>query len=1027
MSHGSLSQALPKLALNRPVTVTMVLLAILVLGAIAWLKIPVQLMPSGYDFPYIWVWAPYPDSTPRETERQIVQPVEDALETLPGIRSLDSRAGRDYARFSLEFDQDTDMDEAWAGLIDRVERARPDLPDDFDQYFVYKYNPEDDPILWAAIGIPDDAEDPAYTIETRVQKVLERVPGVARVEFHGAHRARVYVDFRREDIERHNVSLYRVMNTLRSDNFTMPSGEVDDRGDLALVRSLATYEKKEDIERLPIGNGLVLEDIADVIIGRPASTSIHRVNGETAASIDVFKESGANTIEVCSRVQAAIDGLSADPKLAGFNVHRFFDQGDLIQESIDNLRNTALQGGLLAVLVLFFFLRRVRITVLIAASIPLSLLMTIVVQYFLGDSINILAMMGLMLSVGMTVDNSIVVVESIYRRRELGDDPRTAALRGTSEVALAIVAATMTTVVVFLPLILMSDDARFSFMMGRLGLPVCWALMCSLLVALVFVPLGTLNSAGKPPAEGSRLIRWVTERYVRTLRWSLQNRWKAFLALTAALLSMGYPMNNLKRSDSVEGGIIDFVIGMEFPNDFTFAEVDAALGEYENLVMGKQEEWRIRAVRARRWGGGNRGFVMAFMEKRQRGDVTKEEITELLPDLLPEVPGVEAWVGWRRNMDSGTNMTLTITGDDSDTLTELGEEVVRRLKDRPEILGVELDLAERGADELQVLVDRERAARYGVSPDVLARTVAFGFRGAPLRPVIFEGREMPMQAGYRLSDRRSVDKLEDFGIWSPIMGEVALGTVAEFKFTKGFGTIRRENRKTTLGVRVTMEGEDLMAGSQAIGAALGDLKLPRGYTWNQGRRMDDLEEQDRARQFALLMSICFVFLLMGMLFESFWTPLAVLASIPFAFVGVYWALWITGTTFEMMAGIGLVILVGIVVNNAIVLVDRVQQHRADGVPRDEALLLAGRERFRPIVMTAATTIVGLLPMALGDSGIVGIPYYPLGRSVTGGLIASTVLSLVLVPLFYSYLDDLKALLTGLLRRGRVLSVVEEGS
>ena len=1007
---------LPRFAINRPVTVSMILLAILVLGAISWFRIPVQLMPSGYDYPYIWVWMPYRDGTPRETERQIVQPVEDALETLPGIREMKTRAGRNYARFAIEFDQDTDMDEAWGGLVDRIERARPDLPDDFDQYYVYKYNPEDDPILWAAVEIPDSSEDPAYTIETRVQKVLERVPGVARVEFHGANRARVYVDFRREDVERHGVSLYRVMQTLQNDNFTMPSGELSGDGGLVLVRSLATWQDREEIARLPLGKGIVLEDIADVIVGRPADTSIHRVNGVNAASIDVYKESGANTIEVCERVQARIDALSEDPALAGFAVHRFFDQGDLIGESIDNLRNTALQGGLLAILVLLFFLRRLRITILIAASIPLSLLMTVVVQYFLGDSINILAMMGLMLSVGMTVDNSIVVVESIYRRRELGDSPRDAALHGTAEVALAILAATMTTVVVFLPLILMSDDARFSFMMGRIGLPVCWALLSSLVVALVFVPLGTLGIAGAPPAKPSRFLQWVVDRYVRLLRATLRNRSMAFIVLIGVVASTSIPMNNMKRADEMEGGIIDFVIGLEFPADFTFAEIDEALGIYEAMVLGKQEEWRIRAVRARRWGGGNRGLVMAFMDKRQRGDVSKEEITELLPDLLPEVPGMDAWVGWRRNSDNGTQMTLTLTGDDSDTLVGLGEEVVRRLKAQSGILGVELDLDERGADELHVRVDRERAARYGVSPAVLAQTVAFGFRGAPLRSVLFEGREMPMQAGYRLEDRRDIGKLRDFDIWSPVMGEVSLGTVADFRFAKGFGTIHRQDRKTSLGVRVTLEEEDIMAGSAAIETALKDLQLPRGYAWNQGRRLESLEEQDRARQFALLMSVAFVFLLMGMLFESSLLPLSVLLSIPFAFVGVYWGLYLSGTTFEMMAGIGLVILVGIVVNNAIVLVDRVQQHRAAGLPREEALLEAGRERFRPIVMTAATTIVGLIPMAAGDAGIVGIPYYPLGRAVSGGLLASTALSLVLVPLFYTYFDDFKGLLMGLRRR-----------
>ncbi len=1019
--HGRLGSLLPRFALSRPVTVFMTLLAVLVLGGIAWKRIPVQLMPTGYDHPYIWVWIPYQGSTPRETERQIVQPIEDALETLPGIHEMDSRAGQNYARFRLEFDQDTDMDEAWAGLVDRMERTRSELPDDFDQYYVYRYNPEDEPILWAAISIPEGTEDPAYMIETHVQRRLERVPGVARVEYHGANRARVYIDFNRESLDRHNVSLYQVMQSLRSDNFTMPSGEVEEDGRVVLVRSMATFESREQIAALPIGGGLRLQDVAEVVVAQPLNTSIHRVNGDNAASIDVYKESGANTIEVCRRVQQAIDELEADPVLAGFDVHRFFDQGDLILESINNLKNTALQGGVLAVIVLLFFLRRVRVTIVIALAIPLSLLMTVVIEYFAGESVNVLMMMGLMLAVGMTVDNSIVVVEAIYRRRELGEEPVSAALHGTAEVALAILAATLTTVVVFLPLILMSDDAQFSFFMGKLGLPVCWALFCSLLVALVFVPLATVKFGGAPPARPSRIVRWTTGRYERLLALTLRNRTTAFCLLVVSLWSMSIPMKFIKKSDEGSGGIIDFVIAMELPASFTTAEVDEAIGKYERLLEDRREEWRIRAIRARRWGGSRRGFVMAFMEKRQRGDVSKEEISEQLPELIEGVdnPGVKAWLGWRRGRGGDSNaIQLQVTGEDSERLVELADEIVRRLEDVPGIVGVEAEIDERGNDELHVLVDRERAARYGVAPSTLARTVAFGFRGMPLRPVLMEGREVDMQAGFRLDDRRDVDRLEDFAVFSPVKGEVSLATVADLRFARGFGTIHRENRKTSLRISVTLEEDDDMGGAFGkIGQALGSLKLPRGYEWSRGRRWDRMQEQDRARKFALLMSVCFVFLLMGMLFESFWTPLAVILSIPFAFVGVYWGLLITGTTFELMAGIGLVILVGIVVNNAIVLVDRVQQHREAGMDRDAALLAGGRERFRPIVMTAATTIVGLLPMAIGKAGVIGIPYFPLARAVIGGLLASTVLSLLLVPLFYTYLDDFKAQLREMVRRG----------
>jgi len=1010
-----LRSLLPRFALARPVTVSMILVAVLVMGLLSWQRIPVQLMPGGYDFPYIWVWMPYRASTPRETERQIVQPVEDAVETLPGVRKIEARAGRDFARFEIEFDQDTDMDDAWSGLVERMERARLELPDDFEQYYIYKYNPSDQPIVWAGLTFPSEDDDPAFVVETRIQRALERVQGVARVEFNGAHRARIYIDFNREALSRHGISLYEVMQRLQGDNFTMPSGRIDGEGRVVLLRSIATFEEDQQIARLPLGGGLVLEDVAEVIHARPASTTIHRINGQTAGSLEIFKESGANTIEVCERIHDALAVLHDDMDLEGYSVHPFFDQGKLIQESVDNLRDAAVQGGVLAILVLLFFLRRIGVTLLIAASIPLSLLMTLVIQYSVGETINLLAMMGLMLSVGMTVDNSVVVVESIYRHRELGATAREAALHGTAEVALAILAATSTTLVVFLPMILMAEDAEFSFFMGRLGLPVCFALASSLVVALVFVPLATLFS--NEPAKSSRAVSWITERYVSLLEAVLRHRSTAFAITVLFLVSMAYPMGNLDESDSSGGGIIDFVVGMEFPASFGTRDIDEALRRYERLLESKRDEWRIKVIRVRRWGSSRRGFLMAFMEDRERGDITKEEIEERLPDLIEkvDVPGMRTWMGWRSQGRDDKRLSIQLHGDDSDRLVELGDEIVQRLERVPGILGAEVDIDERGMDELHVDVDRDRAARYGVSPDVLGRSVAFAFRGAPLREAQIDGREVPMQAGYRLEDRADIRTLQDFDVWSPVGGAVDLGTVADLRFAKGHGTIRREDRKTSLYVRVTVDDEDMGAGFALIRQGLAEVKLPRGYSWNPGSRWDDLKKQDRARKFALLMSLAFVFFLMGMLFESVWTPLAVLFSVPFAFVGVYWMLWATGTTFEMMAGIGLVILVGIVVNNAIVLIDRVQQYRQEGRERDEALLLAGRDRLRPILMTAATTIVGLLPMALGKSGIVGTPYFPLGRAVIGGLLASTLLSLLLVPLFYTYLDDLRHLLAAAVR------------
>lgn len=1007
------SSAVAEFAVRRPVTVTMLLLASLVLGLIAWARIPLQLMPTGYDFPYLWVWIPYENASPREAERSIVQPVEDALSTLPGLRALESSASPREAEFELELGQDVDMDEAYNGVVDRLERAMGDLPDDVERYWVYRYNPSDEPILWAAVTPPAGHDDPTWFVEQHVVRALERVPGVAKVEHHGQEERRVYVDFDKERIERHGVSLSDLMQRLRSDNTTVPSGDLEEGGRVVLVRSLATWDDVGALKTLPIGGGLVLSDVADIGAGRPASTSIHRVNGEDAASIEVYKESDANTVEVCQGLQEAFDKLQADPRLRGFVFHRFFDQGELIQESLGQLWQAALEGGALAALVLFLFLRQLRLTLVIAAAIPLSFLLTLSLMYFHGETLNLLSLMGLMLSIGNAVDNSIVVVESVLARRERGDDPKTAAIRGTAEVALAITLSTLTNMVVFLPLVLMTDDAQFAFMAKALALPVCWCSVTSLVVALVLVPLGTVRMAPRASLATPEPGR-IERAYASILGAVLRRRSTALLAILLVIVSTAWPANHMERTDQMQGGIMDFTVSVRFPRSFTFAEIDRTIATVEGALEKQRAAWGITVLRARRWNGSDRGIVMAMLEKDRTGLPTKEEVLEQLKDHLPEIPGVETWIGWQRGEGSGNSVDIALVGDDSEVLVRLGDEVKTRLESMPGVLSVEAEVGEGGADELRVHVDRARAAQQGVPASFLARAVSFGFRGTLLPPMRDGPRELPVQAGFRVEDRRDLADLEDFTV-PGARGGVALGAVAETSLGKGYGRIRRMDRKTSLAVRIEIEGDDLGAVRQGIGQQLSSLQLPRGYTWNPGRRFEKIEEQDRAMTFALLMSIAYVFLLMGMLFESFWLPLSVLLSIPVAMVGVFWALYLWKTPFEVMSGIGLVVLVGIVVNNAIVLVDRVQQNRDAGFERTEAVLLAGKERLRPILMTALTTIVGLLPMALGDAGIVGIPYYPLGRTLMGGMVAGTLLTLVIVPLFYTYFDDLRAMLQAGLR------------
>jgi len=1007
-----LGRLLPQTALRRPVAALTLFSAVLLVGIIAWRLIPVQMMPVGYDHPYLWIWAGYPNATPREIEEQIVRPVEEYFGTLSNLAHMESESSSDSAFFELEFEEGTDMSEAYNQALDRIERAYPELPDDLERFWIYRYDPNDEPVIWAGISVPEGVEDPAHILRTRVEQVVERVPGVGAVDLWGADPRNIYVDFRHDDVDAMGVNLYRVVPSLMADNFTLPGGKVREPGNVVYLRSLARYESIEEIREWPIRPGLRLGDVADVVHAAPAATYINRINGDPGVSMGIYKEATANTLEVTAEIERLVlEELPKDPELAGFEFFVLFSQGKMIGDSIDNLQQAAMIGGSLAFVVLLIFLRRLRMTLVVAGAIPVCILITVTVMYFEGETINLLSMTGLMLAVGMVVDNSIVVVENIYRLRQAGMPPMKAALKGASEVSLAVTMATLTTVAVFIPIMFLTGSGVFSFFISRLGLPVCYALLASLLVALLFIPLATTRLSAGKPVEPGRVLVFFRRRYERLLRWLLDHRIDATAIALMLMATTCVAKSQVPTTDRAESNIDDFVMRVQMPENLTFEEKEEILLELESDVLAHRDDWRIDAVRTRYRSGSTRGRVRVFLEPRERGDLSRDEIVEQAKEMLPDLPGMESWIGWHREGGGGggdsNQVALEIYGEDTEVLAELGTEIKRRVKDLPNVVSVEFELEEDASDELQVNVDREAAARYGVDPARLGRTVGFAMRGTRLPDYIEGEREIDVIAGFRLEDRAEIEDLEDFRIWTAAGETVPLSALADLEKTRGFGEIRRLDRRTHLAIVVNLEGDDLESSYAQIDAALASLQLPRGYTWSRGMRWQEMMEDQKQQQFAFLLAIVLVFLLMGMLFESVSLPLCVIAAVPFAMFGAYWMLFVTGTTFDLMAGIGIVIMVGIVVNNAIVLVDLVQLNRAEGMSRRDALLSAGSQRFRPILMTAATTIVGLIPMAVGDASLAGIPYKALGRVVIGGLITSSVMTLLLVPLLYSMVDDLR--------------------
>ncbi|MBM4367150.1 MAG: efflux RND transporter permease subunit, partial [Deltaproteobacteria bacterium] len=966
----------------------------------------------GWSPPHLWLWIPYEDSTPLETEARIVKPLEEQLSTVAGIKHIESESKNDNAALSIEFSADTDMDEAYNAVGDRIERAMPDLPDDVERVWVWRFDPTDEPVIWAGIQSPLEVgpEEQFFNSERIIKPRLERLDGVARVDVWGVPEPVVWIDFDRERLMSHQVDLVDVLGRLQGDNIQVGTGRVEDRGEVRYVRALARFATLDELREWPLGNGLVLQDIAEIRYAPAASTDINRIEGQEAAALGINKESGANTVQVCDDIRAAMKELEADPRLQGYKFHSFFDQGTLIEESMGALQQSALEGGILAVLVLILFLREWRITALIAATIPASLLLTLTVMYFRGDSLNLLSMLGLMIAVGMVVDNAVVVVEAIYRRRQLGELPVPAAIHGTSEVLLPIVLSTLTSIVVFLPVILMSADADFSFFMSALGLPVVFIQVGSLLITLLFTPLSTVWLGSAEVKGDTRWMTRLSDGTVRILGAMLRRPVDTFVGMLAVVvLTLVLPARAVGCSDESEGNLDDFTVRFEIPRNFTYYERLRTVEAFEKMVAENREHWAVRTYRSRLGGNSTGGRLFAYLEDHPEG-MSRQEILDDVKAKLPDLPGVKATIGWGEGESGrGNRIEVTLQGEDSEQITALSHEALRRLRSLEGVLSAYNDTEEEGNEEIRLRVDREAAARYNVSASMIGRVVAFAMRGVPLTPWVLGEREVRMFARFGQDDREDVERLLDFQVGSPTAGAVKLRALVDPEPGSGWGRIDRRDRKTSLGLTLDLaDGVDKMAMHDRAMGALRGMDWPLGYGPAEGDFFEEQRESDSARNLALLLSLTFVFLIMGVLFESFLLPITVITTVPMAVFGVYWGLWITDTPFDSMGGVGMVILIGIVVNNGIVLIDRITELRGEGLARDEALKEAVRQRLRPILMTALTAIVGVIPMATGDDTFVGIPYAPLGRVVGFGMATATVLTLFFVPYLYAFLDDLRA-------------------
>jgi len=1035
--HDIKERVLPRFSINRPVTVSMILLALLVLGFIGYHRIKMDLFPAGLNPPFMGIWVPYRDANPKEIEEQIVKPMEGQLKTVKNLKRLYSSSFSEGSWFWLEFSQGTNMDLAYSQVSDRVERARPLLPSDQEYIYIRRFRESDHPAIYMGISYDDNVTDPHYVSDKFIKQAVEGIKGVANVELFGLREKYIQIIVDTDKIRTYRINLSQLMGALMRDNFAMSNGYVYMGKKKYLLRTQSRFSNLEDIKKIEIGNGVRLENIAQVVYDfDEEKNQILRVDGRIAAGLAIYKESEANTVDTCQRVSRKLEEqFKTRPELEGVNYFVFWNEGKQISDSMDNLKATMMWGGFFAFIVLLLFLRKFRITMMLTLAIPLSLMISVLCVFALGWTLNAFTMMGLMVSIGLVVDNSIVITENIYRLNGMGYDKQKAAVLGASEVGLAIVLATLTTIVVFLPMMVMSGNSFLSFYLTRIGAPVIFAIGGSLLIALILIPLASIKTIPPRVKIIHSTHNSITQWYQTALVKVLKHRADTLIAiLLLFILTAAVPMQKMKRSDSAEGGPTDARVVCNFPPNYNLEKSDKTLNYIAGKIMEKKELYNVDHIssRARKLWGEVEIYltppkdtqwyqslyykVATSLGLSDYKRLSREELTEDIKKSLPEIPDVKIRTTWRQDnegQDSALNFLLR--GYDIGVLDDLSKELEKQILLVDGVLSVETDM-ETGHDEIHIEANRERTFKIGTNPNYLGQLIRFTLGQRKISNYQTAEREIEIHVKAREDQRDSVAQLKNLFIKTEGGTETNLDAISDLTFHKSMGRIRRENGKSSLEMKVYIGNEDMKKMTRRLERIFKNFKMPTGYSYESGGRIQRFAEQDQDLLLALFFSIVLVILIMGVLFESIVLPFSVVVAIPAAFVGSFWLLYLTGTTFEIMAGIGLVVLVGVVVNNAIVLIDLINQYRNSGMSREQAILVAAMYRFRPILMTAFTTIFGLLPMALGNTGLIGIPYAPMGVTLIGGLVSSTFLTLFAVPVFYTYFDDLRKFFPKILKR-----------
>jgi HAE1 family hydrophobic/amphiphilic exporter-1 len=1033
---------LAELSLKRPVTAIMFFVSMVAIGLIAAFRLPLEQFPA-IDAPFLFVQIPYPGSTPGEIERTITRPVEEALATLPGIKRMNSTSDAESAQIFLEFKWGESVAIKAVQAREKIDAIRADLPSDLQRYFVKKFSTADEPVLQLRIASNGGDLSNAYElIEREIKRPLEHIPGVANVDVSGIGKPEVQIELSADRLSAHNINLNDLYQKLSKSNFAISAGQINAGGTRFRVEPQGQWTSLDDIRAIALdAKGLKLGDIATVTL-RPARVDFaRRLDGKSAVGVDIFRERNANLVDVGSAVMTEVKRIQASPELRGLQVYAMENQADSVTGSLSQLGKAGLEGTLLSVLVLFFFLRDWPSTLMVSLAIPICFVMTLGCMYFFGISLNVLSMMGLLLAVGMLVDNAVVVVESIYQYREKQPDkPWYCAVQGTQMVGVAIAAGTLSSVVVFLPNIF-GEANNISIFLAQVAIAMSIAHLASWLVAVSLVPM--LASKLPPPKFLGRetSITRLRERYGRIVDWTLHHRrWTAFAVFMLMVASI-IPLTHTKMDMFSGGEARQLRLFYQLNANYRLQDLKPEVMRVEKFLDDNRARFEIKSVYTWYAEQGQAmtrillddqktGFVewvkdAAGVGSSRPASTIKEEIRKELPHLAVGKVGFDG----NGNGGLGGGVDISLVGDSMEQLRDLSGSVLGVLSHLSSLRDVRTEKG-NGDREVSAQIDRIRAKQYGFDAQTVANYIQIALRGMPLKDFHADDRQLPVWLRFQGADTQSIAGLSDFKLRAPDNTQIPLLSMLRTGSHETPSAIERHDRMTALKITANLaEGKTMPEARKEITAAMGAFALPPGYHWSFGEGFDRDDEAVGQMGFNTLIALVLVYVVMCAMFESMIFPTAILMTFVFSIFGVFWLFWLTGTTFSIMAAIGILILMGVVVNNGIVMIVHINQLRYQGHLRTEALVLGAKERLRPVLMTMATAILGMLPLAIGgaEAWSDGPPYYPMARAIAGGLAFSTIVTLLALPCIYALLDDARLWVRHVIADGRAGRVRRQGS